>query len=108
MMRKEIWILLILAVVLALFVSPFASSLPDGLERVAEDYGFIDNAEELINSPIPDYTFPGIANEKVATAVAGIIGTLLALAVAYGIGYLVKGRSDYRSGAGKQQSSSGD
>lgn len=104
-MRKEIWVLLILAVVLALFASPFASSSPDGLERVAEDYGFMDNAKELIKSPIPDYAFPGIGNEKVATAAAGIIGTLLTLAVVYGIGYLIKGRSECRSETGKQQSS---
>ncbi len=103
MMRKEIGALLILAVVLALCVSPFASSFPDGLERVGEDYGFIDNATELIKSPIPDYLFPGIANEKAATAVAGIVGTLLTLGVAYGIGYLLKGRTDSGSDIGKQQ-----
>jgi cobalt/nickel transport protein len=102
-MRKEIVVLLILAVVLALFVSPFASSSPDGLERVGEDHGFIDNAEELINSPIPDYAIPGITNEKVATSVAGIVGTLLTLAVAYVIGYLVRNRSESGSKVRNQQ-----
>ncbi|HHV34752.1 MAG TPA: hypothetical protein GXX59_04140 [Syntrophomonadaceae bacterium] len=93
-MRKEIWILLILAVVLAVFISPFASEFPDGLERVGIDYGFMDNEKELIESPIPDYAVPGITNEKVATSVAGIIGTLLTLAIAYGIGSLVRNRSE--------------
>lgn len=93
-MRKEVWILLILAVFIALFLSPFASPFPDGLERVAEDKGFLEKGEgkEIIHSPIPDYVFPGIANERVATAVAGIVGTLLTLAVAYGIAVLIKGR----------------
>lgn len=93
-MRREIWFLLILALALALFLSPFASSFPDGLERVAEDHGFIEQGEgqEVIHSPIPDYALPGIANEKVATALAGIIGTLLTLAVAYGIACLLKSR----------------
>lgn len=93
-MRKEIWFLLILAIALALFLSPFASSFPDGLERVAEDHGFIDHGEgqEVVQSPIPDYAMPWIANEKVATALAGIIGTLLTLAVVYGIACLLKSR----------------
>lgn len=93
-MRKEILVLIILAVILALFVSPFASSSPDGLERVGKDEGFIDKAEELISSPIPDYVVPGITNEKVATSVAGIIGTLLTLAVVYGVGCVVRNRSE--------------
>ncbi len=93
MMRKEVWILLIIAVLVALFLSPFASPFPDGLERVAEDKGFLEQAEgkEVIHSPIPDYVFPGITNEGVATAVAGIVGTLITLAVAYGIAVLIKG-----------------
>jgi cobalt/nickel transport protein len=104
-LRKEIWILLILAVVLAVVISPFASEFPDGLERVGEDQGFMDKATELISSPIPDYAIPGITNEKVATSVAGIVGILLTLAVAYGIGYLVRNRSESGSEVGNQQSS---
>lgn len=92
MMRKEIWFLLILAVVLAVFLSPFASSLPDGLEKVAEDYGFIEQGEEVVQSPLPDYAVPGMANEKLATALAGIVGTVLTLAVVYGIAVILKNR----------------
>ena len=33
------------------FLSPFASSLPDGLEKVAEDYRFIDQGEEVVSLP---------------------------------------------------------
>jgi cobalt/nickel transport protein len=93
MMRKEIWFLLILAVVLAVFISPFASSFPDGLEKVAEDYGFIEQGEDIVQSPLPDYAVPGIANEKLATALAGIVGTLLTLAVVYGIATILKNRT---------------
>lgn len=96
MVRKEIWFLLILAVVLAVFLSPFASSLPDGLEKVAEDYGFIDQGEEVIQSPLPDYAIPGMANEKLSTALAGIVGTLLTLAVVYGIAIIMKNREQGR------------
>jgi uncharacterized membrane protein len=35
-----------IAVVLVAFVSPFASSSPDGLERVADDEGFLRTAAD--------------------------------------------------------------
>ena len=70
---KKIWIFtlagLAIAVALALFVSPWASSSPDGLEKVAEDKGFIEKAEETEpvweSSPIPDYAVPGLTAEAV-------------------------------------------
>lgn len=75
--KKKIFLGLVIALVVAAFLSPFASSSPDGLERVAEDQGFAEQAIAL-NIPIlaADYVFPGIANEAVATSIAGIIGTL--------------------------------
>ena len=52
-----------LAVGLATAVSPYASSSPDGLERVADDKAFIDDGRLHSlqeRSPIPDYAFPGV------------------------------------------------
>ncbi|MBC7292907.1 MAG: energy-coupling factor ABC transporter permease, partial [Thermoleophilia bacterium] len=64
---------LAVAVALAVFVSPFASSSPDGLERVAADKGFESAAAEKpvwSFAPLSDYQIPGIDNEKLATAIA--------------------------------------
>lgn len=80
---------IILAIAVAAFLSPFASSSPDGLERVAKDIGFLDKATSNLSSPIPDYLFPGIENEGIATSVAGILGTILTFGVMYGLGKLV-------------------
>jgi len=66
---------LALAVAVALF-SPLASSHPDGLERVAEDEGFVDRAQDAPYEIIPDYVLPGVDNEGLATILAGIVGTL--------------------------------
>lgn len=70
-----------LSLSLAVFVSPFASGFPDGLERVAEDKGFIELASEektvWTASPFPDYSMPSIENEGLSTAMAGFVGTLL-------------------------------
>lgn len=69
--------------------SPLASSSPDGLERVAEDKGFIDLAGGTPFQIIADYVFPGIENEAVATIIAGVIGTLLLFGLAYGVAWLL-------------------
>ncbi len=74
---------LVLALAVA-FASPLASSHPDGLERVAEDKAFIDEAEDAPYSLLPDYTVPGIDDEAATTIAAGVIGVLIVAAVGYG------------------------
>lgn len=88
--KKGNWILLFIALAVATFLSPWASSYPDGLERVAEDQGFLEQGEgkELMKGLMPDYIFPGIENEKLATALAGIVGTSLTFGAAWGVGWL--------------------
>jgi hypothetical protein len=82
---------LILALFLAL-LSPLASSSPDGLERVAEDKGFMETAREAVFEIIPDYVLPGVGNEAGATILAGIIGTLMLLGIGYGLAQLLKAK----------------
>ena len=86
---------LAVAVGLAVAASPYASSSPDGLNKVAEQKGFIDQGRLHAiqdDSPIPGYAFPGVDNEFWAKALSGFVGTLLVAAVAYGIGWLVRRR----------------
>ena len=92
MNKKEILVGLMIAVFVALALSPFASPWPDGLEKVAEDKGFIDkgDVEPVLPSPIPDYAWPGLNNEMVATSAAGIFGTLIVFGFAYGLGGLLR------------------
>lgn len=75
---------LILALGLAAFVSPFACGWPDGLAWVADRAGFGDRASgpTLVASPLPDYRFPGASSTGVATALAGVVGTILVFALA--------------------------
>ncbi len=82
---------LILALFLAL-LSPLASSSPDGLERVAEDKGFMETAREAVFEIIPDYVLPGMGNEAGATILAGIIGTLMLFGIGYGLAQLLKAK----------------
>jgi PDGLE domain len=92
---------LALAIGLATAVSPYASSSPDGLEKVAEDKGFIETGKlhsVQEESPIPDYAFPGIDNSRVATGLAGFVGTLGVFAIGFGLARVVR-RPDVASGA---------
>lgn len=80
------WVLLGLALALALTaLSPLASSHPDGLERVAENLGFIEAAREAPYQIFPDYVLPGLPNEALATIAAGVVGTLIVGGLAFGV-----------------------
>ena len=83
-MRRLLILALAVAVALAAFVSPFASSHPDGLERVAIDKGFAQRAEAPQAAPAPDYAFPGVESGRLANGAAGAAGALLVFALGSG------------------------
>lgn len=83
---------LVASVVVGVLAVFFASGSPDGLERVAEDKGFLEAAQEPLFQVIPDYVFPGIGNEALAGVVAMVLGTLLLFVVGYGLARLVRRR----------------
>ena len=74
---------LLIALGLAIFVSPLASSFPDGLEKVADSLGFMERAAPTHPAPIPDYEVPGVHWAPLATSLAGVIGTLLVFALGW-------------------------
>ena len=88
-MRLKWWHVGLLICLGVALISPLASAFPDGLEKVAEDKGFIETALEAPYQLIADYVFPGIGNEAVATIIAGIIGTLVLFGAAYGVARLL-------------------
>ena len=67
---------LLVSLVLAGFVSFYASSHPDGLEKVAEEIGFIETAEDpaTAGSALADYGVAGVENERASVGFAGVIG----------------------------------
>ena len=80
---------LIVTLGLAFFVSPYASSSPDGLEKVSIDKGFDSTAQEsaTADSPLADYSVKGVENESLSTGLAGIVG----VAITFGVGMLLFG-----------------
>jgi cobalt/nickel transport system permease protein len=98
---RRVWALVaggaITALILAVFLSPFASTAPDGLERVAEDKHFIDKAAPDKGrlwkwSLFPDYSVGRIRHEGVATGAAGLIGTILIFGIGFALIKLVNRR----------------
>ncbi len=91
-LRKFIGAGLLVSVLMALFLSPYASSHPDGLEWVAEMKGFLHlgEGEPVLNAPIPDYAVPGVKNEGLATGLAGLVGTLLVFGIGWGLARLLR------------------
>ena len=84
---------LVVTLVVAVFVSGFASDQPDGLERVAIDQGFEDQADDhaLEGSPLADYSVEGIENEGLSNGVSGVIGVAITLAVTVALLYGTRG-----------------
>jgi cobalt/nickel transport system permease protein len=74
---------LLVALGLAVFVAPFASPWPDGLESVAAKLGFDrQSASVIVHAPVPDYRLPGIHSAAGATALAGALGTVVVFGLA--------------------------
>jgi len=73
----------LVALALAVFVSPLASDDPDGLEKVAEE-GFDDAADDhaLEDSPVAGYDSP----------VAGVVGVVATFGIGVGVFALIRSR----------------
>jgi PDGLE domain len=84
---------LAVAVGLATAVSPYASSSPDGLEKVAGDKAFLDRGEPQETSVLSAYAVPGVGDERVATGLAGFAGTLLVFGLGYGVVVVARRRA---------------
>ena len=77
------WIVAGLAISLVVvLLSPFASADPDGLNRVAEDLGFI-NAATSGTGPLTGYVVPFLANASISKIAAGALGVLVVLGLTF-------------------------
>jgi cobalt/nickel transport system permease protein len=81
------WVLAgILLTLVVILLSPLASASPDGLERVAEDLGFLNQGQAAPFEIIPDYTIPLFGSTPLSTILAGALGVVVVLGVAFLLG----------------------
>ena len=96
-MRQKTFLItgFIASLFLAGIVSFYASSNPDGLEKVAGDIGFIDTAKENTNSEgiLADYGVKGVDNQRLSTGAAGVIGVVATAAISTGLFALIRRKS---------------
>ncbi len=83
---------LLVSLLLAGVVSFYASSNPDGLEKVAETIGFIETAEDhaIADSPLADYGVKGVDNERLSVGLSGVIGVLGTAGISVGLFYFLR------------------
>ncbi|MFI8390780.1 energy-coupling factor ABC transporter permease [Streptomyces sp. NPDC085540] len=92
---KKVWVTgLVTALVLAGFVSFYASANPDGLEKVAADKGIDAKVEEhaAANSPLADYGVKDVDDARLSGGLAGVIGVGVTVVAGTGIFWAVRRR----------------
>ena len=75
----------VIVIGLLLFVAPFASRLPDGLDRVAQSLGFETRKIESqgFAAPLKDYRFFGLESPELSTVAAGVAGAVMVFVISF-------------------------
>ena len=93
MSPKDILLGLGVVLLIGVIVSPYASSLPDGLSWVANNHNFANLEKEDGNhfpSVLADYRVPGLKNRRVSVGIAGGVGILIVFGGGLFLGKLLK------------------
>ncbi|MFE4653281.1 energy-coupling factor ABC transporter permease [Streptomyces sp. NPDC056707] len=92
---RKVWATgLVTALVLAGFVSFYASASPDGLEKVAADQGIDEKTEPHASkdSPLADYGVRDISDARISGGLAGVIGVGATVVAGSGVFWVVRRR----------------
>ncbi|MEV7035154.1 energy-coupling factor ABC transporter permease [Streptomyces sp. NPDC093272] len=101
--RRTLWITgLAASLVLAGFVSFYASASPDGLEKVAHDKGIDAKAREHASagSPLADYGVEDVSDARLSGGLAGVIGVGVTVVAGSAVFWAVRRRRDAQAPSG--------
>ncbi|MFR9795937.1 energy-coupling factor ABC transporter permease [Streptomyces sp. MS06] len=93
--RRRLWLGgLAASLVLAGFVSFYASSSPDGLEKVAHDQGIDQKARQhaAADSPLAGYGVKDVSDARLSGGLAGVIGVGATITAGSGVFWVVRRR----------------
>lgn len=95
----------VVALALAFFVSPQASSKPDGLTKVAAEKGIDRGARDhrFAAGPTAHYGIHGVKDRSLSKGLAGVLGVTVVFALAGGLFFVV-----HRAGGGSSGEGSTD
>ncbi|GIH66107.1 MULTISPECIES: energy-coupling factor ABC transporter permease [Microbispora] len=84
----------LVAVLLAGVVSFYASSAPDGLEKVAADKGLSaqEKPHAVEDGPLAGYSVKGVENQRLSGGLAGVAGVALTVVAGGGVFYVIRRR----------------
>jgi cobalt/nickel transport system permease protein len=91
----------LLSLALAALAGPFASSLPDGLERVAMDHGLASSTAVTPTAALAGYQFPDFAFGALGASLAGVLGVLLLLGASAALREVLRRSGHRRGGNGR-------
>ncbi len=88
------WLFVGLAVALAsmILITPFSSSSPDGLEKVAIEKGFEHYSQQIFHAIIPDYLVPGVSSGWIAASLGAIVGVGVILIITLAVRRVLRER----------------
>ena len=87
----------LVALLLAGVASYYASSAPDGLNRVARDHGIArtEKQHRAADGPMAGYRAKGVENDRLSGLVAGVTGALVVLVLFGGLTLVLRRRADH-------------
>jgi hypothetical protein len=87
---------LLVCLLLAGVASYYASSHPDGLQRVAEQTGFGHTADEsaTADGPLAGYSTRGVDDTRLSGGIAGVAGVVVMLLLSTGLFWALRRRRD--------------
>jgi cobalt/nickel transport system permease protein len=92
--RRAVAVGVLAALLIAVFLAPFASSFPDGLEAVAQRAGVDQLANFGLGGVLPDYEVPLPESwRRLSAPLAGVAGTATVLMLALVVGRGLKNRA---------------
>lgn len=93
----------LVALLLAGVASYYASSAPDGLNRVARDHGIsrTEKQHRAADGPMAGYRAKGVENDRLSGLVAGVTGALVVLVLFGGLTLVLRRRADHDRAADK-------
>jgi PDGLE domain len=91
---------LLVAATLATVVGQWASSEPDGLNKVARDQGFASTEKDhaFDDSPVAGYEVDGVENDGMSKALSGLLGVVVTFVVGAGLFATMRARRREEAG----------
>jgi hypothetical protein len=84
---------LAIAVAIVVLLAPLASRDPDGLNKVAQDAGFLEKAQNFFRGLFSGYWIPGVGDPTVSKILSGLLGIAIVTIAIFVLGRLLARRS---------------